>query len=259
MDRYVFITSTIRKAGELLLSKSDKKLEIKTKNDDNQNIVTNLDVEISEFLTKEIQQTFPGEIIYSEEAQQVDLSSGSYWSIDPIDGTACFSRGIPHFAIVITYIDAGIPVVGAIFNPKTQELFSFKKNQGAFLNDTKVQVSKITDIKDAHVFLTIGRNKDLWSWGEKMSQYLLSHANKTRNFGSSALDMCFVGAGRTEACIYGTLTTIDIAAAIGFVREAGGLVVDKSGNEIKNLTLDKQQIITVNNAEMLSTLTTGIS
>ncbi len=252
MDRYVFITSTIRKAGELLLSKSDKKLEIRTKNDDSQNIVTNLDIEISEYLTHEIQQAFPNEIIYSEEAQQVDLSSGSYWSIDPIDGTACFSRGIPHFAIVITYIDSGIPVVGAIYNPKTQELFSFKKGHGAFLNDQQVQVSKITDIKDAHVFLTIGRNKDLWSWGENMSRYLLSHANKTRNFGSSALDMCFVGAGRTEACIYGTLTTVDIAAAIGFVNEAGGMVVDKDGKEIKSLTLDKQQIITANNAEILS-------
>src|SRR5258706_10216123 len=126
-DRYQFVLTTIQKAGELLLAVAKKNVTIGIKNNDRHEIVTNVDIAISEFITQEIQKKFPGEIIYSEEAPNVDVSSGSYWSIDPIDGTANFARSIPHFSVVTTYVDHGISIAGAIFNPLTQELFSFEK------------------------------------------------------------------------------------------------------------------------------------
>lgn len=245
--RYAFIISTIQKAGELLLEAMEGIIEVRSKNNDVRDIVTNIDIEISDFISKAIRKSFSDEVIYSEEASDVDLSSGSFWAIDPIDGTANFSRNIPHFAIVLAYVEAGIPVAGAIYNLKTRELFSFQKGQGAFLNGQSVSVSKIKDLSAAYVLLRIGKNKQLWDWGAKASAFLLAHANKTANFGASALDMCFVGAGRTEACIYGNLTAIDISAAIGFVREAGGIVV------IKDKT-----VVAVNNTEILTALKAGI-
>lgn len=257
-DRYSFITSVLKAAGQRVLIALQANVTVDIKNNDRREIVTNVDVEVSEFITKAIQNQYPGEIIYSEEAPNVDVSAGSYWSIDPIDGTACFSRNIPHYAVVMAYVESGIPVAGGVYNPQTRELYSFNKGQGTFLNDQPVQVSTITDLNQAHVFLRVGRNPEQWLWGLNAYRYLLEHANKTANFGSSALDMCFVGAGRIEASIYGNLTSIDIAAAIGFVREAGGLIVGQDGQNITKLSLDKQPIIAVNNHQILLRLKQGL-
>ena len=256
--RYKFIISTTQKAGELLLAAASKNIDIKSKNHDPRNVVTNVDIEIGNFISDRISKSFANETVYSEESPHVDISSGSFWSIDPIDGTACFSRDIPHFAIVIAYVEKCVPIVGAVYNPVTQELFGFQKGKGAFLNAQPVQVSKIKKLALAHVFLRVGRNEELWDWGASVYRFLLGHANKTANFGSSALDMCFVGAGRVEACIYGNLTAIDAVAAIGFVREAGGLVVSRDGADITPLTFtDRQTVVAVNNTEILRALRNG--
>lgn len=256
--RYQFIISTIQDAGQILIQKSEKQVKVSIKNDDIRDIVTNIDIAVSEFLIKQIEKNFPNEIIYSEEAPNVNISSGSFWSIDPIDGTSSFVRGIPHFAIVISYIEKGIPVIGAIYNPKTSELFSFQKGGGAFLNGKLVKVSKISKLRDAYVFLRVGRNEALWDWGAHTYKFLLGHAKKTANFGSSALDICFVGAGRIEACIYGNLTIVDIAAAIGFVSEAGGIVVGPDGADITKLSLKNQIVVAVNNTKILLALKRGL-
>lgn len=256
--RYEFIISTLRKAGDLLLEKALEDIKVSSKNHDFRDKVTNVDKTLSNFISEIISQSFSGETIYSEEKSDVDVSSGSFWSIDPIDGTANFSRGIPHFAIVITYIEKGIPEAGGIYNPVTRELFSFQRGKGTFLNGQSVSVSSVTTLSYAHFILHIGRNSRLWDWGLKTYRFLLDHANKTINLGSSALDLCFVGAGRIEACIYGTFTTIDVGAAIGFVHEAGGLIVDGKGKEITTLSKNKQIVIAVNGLKLLSFLKNDI-
>jgi myo-inositol-1(or 4)-monophosphatase len=256
-NRYEFVVNLAKEAGERVLAARDKHIEISTKNNDPRDIVTNVDIEISDFISEKIKETFPGEKIYSEEADE-DVSSGSFWSIDPVDGTACFSRGVPHYAVVIAYVESGVPVTGAIYNPVTREMFSFEKGKGAFFNSKRVHVSDIKSLKDAHVFIRAGRNKELWDWGANAYRFLLGHANKTANFGSSALDMCFVGAGRIEASVYGNLTAIDIIAAIGFVREAGGIVIGRGGKEITVMSKEKQSIVAANNREILEALKEGI-
>jgi len=126
-QRSKFAISSIKSAGRLLIELSKGRVQIGNKNNDIQDVVTDVDIKISSFLSQKIQAAFPGELIYSEESPNVDLSSGTFWSIDPIDGTTCFARGIPHFAIVIAYVEKGSPQIGAIYNPITKELFSFEK------------------------------------------------------------------------------------------------------------------------------------
>lgn len=257
-NKYQFAVSVVKKAGELLLQASQKKIEVAAKNSNIQDIVTNVDIEINTFISEEINKSFPDEIIYSEEETQVDISSGSFWSIDPIDGTSSFSRNIPHFAVVLTYVQNGTPQTGAIFNPVTNELFSFEKGKGAFLNGKAVKVSGVEELKHSYAFIRIGRDQSQWDWGIKFYRFLLGNANKTYSFGSSSLDLCFVGTGRVEICVYGTLTTMDVAAALGFIKEAGGIVVDKNGYVIKTLSKEKQIVMAVNNQKILSSLKTGI-
>ncbi|OHA93024.1 MAG: hypothetical protein A2W58_02030 [Candidatus Zambryskibacteria bacterium RIFCSPHIGHO2_02_38_10.5] len=256
-NRYTFIISTIQKAGELLLESRDKHMEVSIKGGDERDLVTNVDIEINNFITERIHSTFPSEDIYSEEATKENISSGSFWSIDPIDGTKNFVRSIPLFSIVIAYVDKGTALVWAFYNPVTKELFSFEKGRGAFLNEKPIKVSDKVELKKSTIFLTTGRNKEYWDWGAKVYRFLLENAHSVRGIASSGLDICFVAAGRSESCIYGNLTAIDVIAAIGILKEAGGLVEGKSGS-IDFLSKVPQTIFAVNNREILDAIKTGI-
>lgn len=248
-NRYNFIISIIKQAGDILLDSRKKHFEISSKKGDPRNIVTSVDLEINNFLEKAICSTYPEEVIFSEETKSVATTKTSFWSIDPIDGTSNFSRHIPHFAIVITYIENNRPAVGAVYNPITRELFSFKKEKGAYLNGEKISVSSISTLKESYTLLHIGRLDSVREWGIKLQKILLGKAKKTINLGSSALDLCFLAAGRVNIVIYGTLTTKDIATAVAIVREAGGEVYDILGKPV-SISSKPQKIIGVSNKKL---------
>ena len=227
-ERYLFIIEAIKEAGERLLLLMNKDVLVSSKEGDYRNIVTSADLEINNFLINKIKAAFPEEQIYSEETMGKNMA-GSFWSIDPIDGTSNFARRIPHFAIVLTYLEKNIPIMGAIHNPITGELFSFKKGEGAFLNGAKMAVSNVKNIKEAYTILHIGRQEEVRDWGINLHRRLLTSAKKTINLASSALDICFLASGRVDAVIYSAMTTLDVATAIGLLREAGGEVYDAQG------------------------------
>lgn len=256
-NRYEFIIKTIEKAGELLLELREKHIEISIKGGDERDFITNVDIEVNNLITEKIRESFPGETIYSEEAATEDISSGSFWAIDPIDGTKNFMRGIPFFSIVIAYVEKGQAFSGAVYNPITKELFSFEKDKGAFLNQKLIHVSPKRELKKSIIFLTTGRNREHWDWGAKAYRFFLENANSVRGVASSGLDVCFVAAGRSEACIYANLTIIDVIAAVGILKEAGGLIEGKSGS-IDFLSKTSQMIIVANNREILEAVRAGI-
>ncbi|MFI5260575.1 MAG: inositol monophosphatase family protein [Candidatus Paceibacteria bacterium] len=231
MEPYDFIVAQVRAAGDILLRLREEKFETLEKGGDPRDIVTSVDLTVNDFLIGKIKEAFPGDSIYSEEGGGI-AGKERLWTIDPIDGSSNFSRGIPHFAICLAFLKNGTPEAGAVYNPVSGELFSFKRGGGAFLNGKSIQVSAETELKNAFVFLHAGRKPELWSWGGESYTKLLSAAKKTANYGGSALDACFVAAGRIEANIYGRLTTLDIAAAIGILLEAGGRVVDEKGQSV---------------------------
>jgi myo-inositol-1(or 4)-monophosphatase len=253
METYDFLISTIKEAGKLLLQKRDLGFETSSKGGNPRDIVTSVDIAVNDFIIAKIKSAFPDHDIYSEEGSGRESESENLWTIDPIDGSANFARGIPHFAISLGLLHKGEPIAGAVFNPVTQELFSFKKGDGAFLNGNRIFVSKITDIAQAYVFFHTGRKKELHEWGGKSYVALLAHAKKTENFAGSSLDTCFVAAGRIEANIYGTLSTLDISAALGILKEAGGVVTDEDGNAV-SYSKNSQKIFMANNREILAQL-----
>lgn len=252
MEPYDFIVRTVREAGELLLKLRDEGFTATHKGGDPRDVVTSVDTAVNEFIIGKIKEAFPDDAIYSEE--DGGLSTGANtWAIDPIDGSSNFARGIPHYAVCIAHIIDGVPDAGAVFNPVTNELFSFKKGSGASLNGMPIEVSTITDIKEANVFLHAGRKPELWSWGGESYTKLLGAAKKTSNFGGSALDACFVASGRIEANVYGRLSTMDIASAIGILLEAGGRVVNENGEPIAFST-EPQKVVMSNSSEIEETL-----
>ncbi|MFZ3043616.1 MAG: inositol monophosphatase [Minisyncoccia bacterium] len=244
MNRYDFIIEQVRAAGELLMRLREEKFETLGKGGDPRDVVTSVDIVVNDFLVGKIRETFPEDAIYSEESGGANVAE-RLWTIDPIDGSSNFSRGIPHFSICVAYLQQGVPEAGAVYNPVTNELFSFKKGGGAFLNDKSIHVSSETDLKNAFVLLHAGRKPEMREWGGHAYRQLLEHAKKTSNLAGSALDTCFVAAGRIEANIYGTLSTLDIAAAIGILNEAGGVLVDGNGESAK-FEPNPQRIIAAN-------------
>jgi myo-inositol-1(or 4)-monophosphatase len=253
MTHYDFIVKNVREAGELLMQLREEKFETLEKGGDPRDVVTSVDFAVNDFLTSKIHEAFPGDVIYSEEVGGTITDVPRLWAIDPIDGSSNFSRDIPHFSICIAFLENGVPEAGAVYNPVTDELFSFKKNGGAFLNDKPIHVSQEVRLENSFVLFHAGRKPEMRDWGGHLYRQLLEQVKKSSNLAGSALDTCFVASGRVEANIYGTLSTLDIAAAVGILLEAGGVIVTENG-ESASLITTPQRIIAANSATIADAL-----
>ena len=123
------------------------------------------------------------------------------------------------------------------------------------MNGKPIRVSGVTNLSDAHVFFHAGRKPEVRDWGGESYRRLLGSARKTSNFGGSALDTCFVAAGRIEANVYGTLSTLDIAAALGILTEAGGVYCGADGEAV-DLSSSPQRVYMANSESMLTEVRT---
>jgi myo-inositol-1(or 4)-monophosphatase len=157
--------------------------------------------------------------------------------VDPLDGTTNFLHGIPHWAISVGVekrLDAERTelVAGCIYNPASNELFWAEKGMGAFLNDRRLRVSGRRDMVQALFatgipFAKVSRKAEFSLTLAK----LMPQVAGVRRFGSAALDLAWVAAGRYEGFWELGLNKWDIAAGIVLVREAGGMVTDPDGGE----------------------------
>lgn len=193
-----------------------------------QDYLTEADSEVENFLVARIAKAFPGDTVLGEEGG--GLHSASMWVIDPIDGTANFARGIPHFSISIAYVRDGVPVIGTIVSPVLGELFAARRGGGATLNDQPIHVSQTTDISRSTIELGWSTRRPLEEYADMLKRVVSKGAGVLRQ-GSGALGMAYVAAGRTDG--YGELhiNSWDVLAGIVLVREAGGWTNDFMAND----------------------------
>lgn len=255
MDPYEFCIAKAKEAGEMILRLRGQGFSTESKGGNARDIVTSVDQAVSAFLVDEIAKAFPEDSIYSEESDEV-LRGARVWTIDPIDGSSNFSRGIPHFSVVIGLLQEGTPLAGAVYDPSTRELFSFKKDKGAYLNGVPITISAVTELEKAQVLFSPGsRQRTLWDWAGGAFRALLEHTLKRGVTGSSALDICYVAAGRAELAIYSTLTTLDIAPALGILEEAGGCAQGARGEKLA-LSAAPQKVYLANSQTLLEEVRT---
>jgi len=160
------------------------------------------------------------------------------WIVDPLDGTTNFLHGVPHFAISIAVEDprgiVGRPEVthGLIYQPLTDESFWAEKGRGAWLQDARLRVSARRDLSETLIGTGIphcGRG-DAAKWA-KIYAAVGPQVSGVRRFGSAALDLAWVAAGRMDGFWEDDLAIWDTAAGVLLVREAGGFVSDYRGSD----------------------------
>jgi myo-inositol-1(or 4)-monophosphatase len=154
------------------------------------------------------------------------------WFIDPLDGTINFMHGVPHFAVSVGLEREGHLVAGVVYNPVTDDMFTAEKGQGAWHNERRLRVSGRRDLADALVATGIphrGRPGQEGFLGEVHA--VMREVSGVRRFGSAALDLAWVAAGRYDAFWERSLSSWDVAAGIVLVREAGGVVSDLSSGQ----------------------------
>lgn len=147
------------------------------------------------------------------------------WLVDPLDGTTNFLHGLPHWAVSIALEHKREIVAAVIFDPAKDELFSAEKGDGAFLNDTRLRVSGRRTMIES-IFATgvpFGGARDLPATLRDLAR-LMPQTAGVRRWGSAALDMAYVAAGRFDGYWERGIKPWDIAAGILLVKEAGGFV-----------------------------------
>jgi myo-inositol-1(or 4)-monophosphatase len=173
----------------------------------------------------------PGDAILAEESGG-SQQTGRQWIVDPLDGTVNFVHGVPQVSVSVALYDETGGVVGVVYDPLRDELFAAATGSGATLNGHPLSVSR-TDILQKSVVAT-GFPYDHDVYADELSivvREVLRHINGLRRFGSAALDLAWVAAGRFDAYWELGIAPWDGAAGLILVREAGGTVTDPWGNQ----------------------------
>lgn len=196
-------------------------------------LVTEYDHKSEAIIIETIRSSFPDHQILTEESGHHASNGDITWIIDPLDGTVNFAHGIPFFCVSIAAIQGSDILCGVIYSPMTEELFSAEKDGGAFLNGHSYKVTQQTSL--LHSFLVTGFPYSV----KENPQHCIEHfahivgmGIPIRRLGSAALDLAYVAVGRFDGFWEVALQPWDMAAGALLVKEAGGIVIDYSGNDL---------------------------
>ena len=218
------------KASKILIKDFGEIEKLQVSKKGPKDFVTNSDLKTEKIIIDELKKARPNYSILSEEEGVVNnKDKNNTWIIDPIDGTINYLHGVPHFAISIALKSYDQIIAGLIYDPIKDEMFYAEKNNGTYLNNQRIKVSKRSKIEDC-----------LFVVGNK-----IDHDNElnVRKSGCAALDMAYVAAGRYDGYFQKDLNLWDVAAGIIIINEAGGIL-----NEINLTKINEVKIIASNNS-----------
>jgi myo-inositol-1(or 4)-monophosphatase len=196
-------------------------------------IVTEADVASQRVIHELIIRRYPEHNFLGEEGlQRTDGADPYRWVIDPLDGTSNYFHGYPYFAVSIGVELHGKLVVGVIYDPTREEIFTAQIGQGAYLGDRKLQVSRTERL--AQSLLVASFPPGVTSDAPPIRQFLriLPHAQTIQRTGSAALNLAYLAAGRLDGFWSHSLKAWDMAAGALIVHEAGGQVTQMAGGPL---------------------------
>ncbi len=231
------LQAAMRKAGGRLLRDFGEVENLQVSSKGPGDFVSQADLRAEQTLKDELHRARPGWAFLGEEGGQGAGEWEWRWVVDPLDGTTNFLHGIPHWAISVGVEKRIGPertelVAGCIYNPAANEMFWAEKGIGAFLNDRRLRVSGRRDMVQA-LFATgipFAKVQRKAEFSATLAR-LMPQVAGVRRFGSAALDLAWVAAGRYDGYWELGVQRWDIAAGLVMVREAGGTITDPAGGD----------------------------
>lgn len=236
-------TSAAKEAASILniYAQDHSKLSIsyKSRND----LVSQADKDAEQAILQVVRERTPEIAIVAEESgTSANLDESQYtWLIDPLDGTTNFLHGIPHYAVSIGLVaragtvlipntpplEVNTPILGVVYDPNRQEMFSAIYQDGCFLNGQRIYTSQAKHLEDA-LLATGVPFRDFSFEAPYMRGFkeVMHHTRGIRRLGSAALDLAWVACGRFDGYWEMGLAPYDVCAGTILVREAGGTVSD---------------------------------
>lgn len=222
-------------AGELIVTLRDRGVSVAASKSSAVDVVTEADREAERLIVSELRAARPHDGVLGEEGTGIDGTSPVTWVIDPIDGTVNYLYDLPAFAVSIAATvrdetacaDGRRAVAGAVFNPRTGELFEGWEGGGSRLNGSPIAVTGKTDLGSALVGTGFGYTAERRREQAEMVSRLLPLARDIRRMGSAALDLCNLASGRLDAYYELGLQPWDYAAGALIAREAGAAIIGR--------------------------------
>ncbi len=211
-----------RKAGRILREEFGSQLVVNEMAA--HDIKLELDVRAQRLIEEVLLSAFPKHAIYGEEGIIGPPDAENQWIVDPIDGTVNYFHGFPHFCISIALRQGEHIVLGVIYDPLRDELWSARRGGPAFLNDKKISVSMRSTLSEAIVTVGFSKSEASIRSGMPLFQNLIGKVRKCRMMGSAALDMAYIAAGRLDGYVEFNISLWDVAAGIVLIESAGGKV-----------------------------------
>lgn len=220
-----------RQAGWFLKQNVGKVYEVQQKAGQERNLVTEIDKKSEEIIISTIKRHYPSHHILAEEGGEKSHDASHYkWIIDPLDGTTNFTHGLPVFCVSIALEFNNDVILGVIYDPNLNELFTAEKGRGAYMNGKRIAVSKTSSLRQSLLVTgfpyNIAENPN--HAVERFIKFLMQ-AQAVRRMGSAAIDLAYVAAGRYDGFWEVALNPWDMAAGALMVKEAGGTLSDFSG------------------------------
>ena len=212
------------KAGKLLFKYRNESLLIKIKGDSCRDVVTEVDYASEQIILKEIEREFPNFAYISEEKGDKRNGAKNFWIIDPLDGTANYTSGLPIYGVSIAYVENYSLISGVIYIPETNDLYFAELNKGAYLNNKKLIYTKQNKISNSLISITFPSNfKDKLE--EEKSYSTFHELNKISKgalrLGSSVYALALLSVEKLNAIVGFKAKIWDIAAGVLITRESG--------------------------------------
>jgi myo-inositol-1(or 4)-monophosphatase len=225
-----------RKAGKKLVRDFGEVGELQVSKKGPGDFVSNADLKAEQTLVEELSKARPGYGFLCEERGEVEGSDKTHrWIIDPLDGTTNFLHAIPHFAVNIALEREGQIVAGVTHNPITNDTYWAERGKGAFLNQEKrLRVAARTHLDESLIATGVPfAGKPGHGLFLKELHQISQRVAGIRRFGSAALDLAWVAAGRYDGYWERNLQPWDIAAGALLILESGGRITLAGGEDFK--------------------------
>ncbi|HYA16648.1 MAG TPA: inositol monophosphatase family protein [Bryobacteraceae bacterium] len=214
-------------AGSLLRQYFERRVRFELKGDFD--LVTEADRASEHLIIGRLKALYPDHAILAEEGGGFEKASGYRWYVDPLDGTTNFAHAYPVYNVTLALEKDGELILGVIFDPNRDELFTAEKGSGAYLNGRRIHVSKAPVLNESLFSTGFPSRRRHLDVNIHFYHQLAMASHGVRRCGAAAVDLAYVACGRLDGFWEFGLSPWDMAAGKLLVEEAGGVCTDMKG------------------------------